>query len=298
MTLKAYNTGTIELMPYPEYGEFCIVGIFAVDTENRAVHYRLQDTVKTKRLTGFFPELDRKLFLRTLTSVHDEWKQLTDQVNQGEHTPELTNAQYFDGHGIFQAIVHPREGMIRHKQRGTILSKDIDAWLKTAFTKMVLRVDLTHALQPEEQKLTNHVASLLRDWKVEKAWKEGKVGRDDYHATFPFTYKQHGGEIVERAIKPLFLGQETTTKIIDHGDTWLQKVRRLRQFKLAPETLIFPVQRPLDNDPQKQEHAEIIINDFIKEGVHVIESSNITELKNYARIDHADDTPLFAGKHA
>ena len=293
MTLKAYNTGTIELMPYPEHGEFCIVGVFAVDTQNRAVHYRLQDTVRTKRLTSFFPELDRKLFLRTLTSVHDEWNTLADMINKGAHTPEFNLPQELDGRDIFHAVVHPREGMIRHKERGTILSKDIDTWLDQAFTKMVLRVDLDHVL-PEELKLTSKVAKLLKQWNVAKTWKEGRVGHDDYHTTFPFTYTPETKEHVERAIKPLFLGQESATKILDHGDVWLQKVRRLQQFKLAPEMLIFPVQRPTDGDPQKQDHANIVINDFKSAGVHVIEHEQFDTLRKFVRINTVESSPLFS----
>lgn len=293
MTLKAYNTGTIELMPYPEHGEFCIVGVFAVDAENRAIHYRLQDTVRTKRLTSFFPELDRKLFLRTLTSVHDEWKTLADMINKGTHTPEFSLPQELDGSDIFHAVVHPREGMIRHKERGTILSENIDTWLDQAFTKMVLRVDLDHVL-PEELKLTSKVAKLLKQWNVAKTWKEGRVGHDDYHTTFPFTYTPEAKERVERAIKPLFLGQESATKILDHGDVWLQKVRRLQQFKLAPEMLIFPVQRPTDGDPQKQDHADIVINDFKKAGVHVIEHEEFDTLRKFVRINTVESSPLFS----
>lgn len=297
MITKAYKTGTIELMPHPEHGEFCIVGVFAVEPNTRQVYYRIQDSKKTKRLTGFFPELERKLFQRTLTNLQRDWKDLTETVNQGIHTPEFENADSFDGHDIFHALVHPREGMIRQKGHGVILTTDIEAWLDDAFRKMVMRVNLNTEI-PDEQQLTRHVGKLLKQWKLADHWKEAKVGRDDYHATFPFAYTPEGSDHATKVIKPLYLGQETATKIIDHGDTWLQKVRRLRYFKVAPDLFIFPVQRPADNDTQKQDHAELVIKDLKAEGIHVVEYSHLDQIRDLARINIEIDTPLFSGKPA
>ncbi|MFD2158328.1 DUF3037 domain-containing protein [Rubritalea tangerina] len=297
MNIKAYNTGTIELMPYPEHGEFCIVGVFAIDAQARTIHYRLQEPRKTKRLSGFFPELERKLFTRTLKSVHEEWLRLADMVNKGDHTEEFRELTKVDGADIFKAIVQPREGMIRHKERGTILSKDINAWLDEAFTKMVLRIDLD-SIYPEETKFTNHVSSLLKEWNVAGAWKAGRVGQEDYHTTFPFTYTPQGAERVERAIKPLFLGQDSATKILDHGDVWLQKVRRLKHFNLAPELLIFPVQRPVESDDIRQKHADLVIEDLKQAGVEVIEQNNIAHLQHYVQIEATENAPLFTQPQA
>ena len=294
MNLQAYNTGTIELMPYPEHGEFCIVGVFAVDVENRKLSYRLLESLKTKRLSGFFPELERKLFTRTLTGLHDEWRQLCKMINKGAHTQSFAGFNISNGNEIYSALTHPREGMVRQTARGTILTKDIEQWLDQTFKRRVLRVDLQHAA-PEEQRLTRQSTNLLRDWKLTKTWKERRVGRDDYHTTFPFTYKPTGEQMVQRAIKPLFLGHQSATRILDHGDTWLQKVRRLRHFNLAPEIIIFPVCRPDDDDAQRADHAELVINDLKKEGANIIEHSELEQLREYAYVDAAEGSPLFKG---
>jgi len=292
MNLLAYNTGTIELMPYSEHGEFCIVGVFAVDAENRKLHYRLLEPLKTKRLTGFFPELDRKLFTRTLTNLRGEWKQLHNMINHGADTQSFEDFKISNGSEIYAALTHEREGMIRQTARGTILTKDVEQWLDLTFKKMVMRVNLQHT-PPEEQRLTSQITGLLRNWKLAKAWKEARVGRDDYHTTFPFTYKPKDAAKVQRAIKPLFLGHQSATKILDHGDTWLQKVRRLKHFGLAPDIIVFPVHRPNDQDSQRAEHAELVIKDLIKEGAKIVEHEQLDQLHQYVNVDVTEDTPLF-----
>lgn len=293
MNQQAYSTGTIELMPYSEHGEFCIVGVFAVNTERRELSYKIMETQKTRRLTGFFPELKRVVFTQTLKSIHDEWNALADMVNKGTNTPEFGIMDKVAGSDLIDAICHPREGIIRHKIRGVALSDNIDDWLQKAFTKMVLRLELSSILA-EEQKLTLQVGSYLKELKLKKYWKEKKVGNDIYHAHFPFTYTPVGQEHVERAIKPLYLGQETSTKIMDHGDTWLQKVRRLNQFKMRPETLIFPVERPADKNSEQYEHADIVINDLKAEGIQIVEEMKLEIFRPFLCADVVSDTPLFA----
>jgi hypothetical protein len=293
MTKQVYSTGTIELMPYQDQGEFCIVGVFAVNAERRELSYKILDRQKTKRLTGFFPEMERVIFTQTLKSVHDEWEALAKMFNQGGNTKELEIMHGVPGSDIFSAITHPRGGMIRHQSRGVTLVDDIDDWLEQAFTKMVMRRNLKTIL-PEEQKLTRQVGDYLKQLKIKKHWKEHKVGNEIYHAQFPFAHIPAGEETVDSAIKPLYLGHDSSTKIMDHGDTWLQKVRRLNQFKLMPETLIFPVERPSDENSERYEHADIVINDLRREGVHVLEEMNLEAMKPMLLTDVVSDTPLFA----
>jgi hypothetical protein len=294
MTQQAYNTGTIELMPYAEHGEFCIVGVFAVDTQHRKLHFRLQESIKTKRLTGFFPELERKLFTKTLSSLHEEWKELCEKINKGADTQSL-DLQTSNGKEIYAALTHPREGMVRQTPRGTILTKDIEQWLEQAFLRMVLRVDQQHT-PPQEQRLTKKITGLLKTWKLSRAWKERRVGRDDYHTIFPFTYQPKDSDKVQRAIKPLFLGHDSATKILDHGDAWLQKVRRLKHFNLAPEIIVFPVQRPDQDDSQRADHAELVINDLLKEGAKIVEHGNLNALREFVEVGATMDAPLFERK--
>ena len=293
MNKQAYNTGTIELMPYSEHGEFCIVGVFAVNAERRELSYKIMETQKTRRLTGFFPEMKRNIFTQTLKSIHDEWSALTEMVNTGRNTPELAMMDKLAGSDLLNAITYPREGIIRHKERGAIITNNIDEWLNKAFTKMVLRRELSTIL-PEEQRLTQQVGNYLKELKLKRYWKEKKVGNDIYHAHFPFTYTPVGQENVERAIKPLYLGQETSTKIMDHGDTWLQKVRRLNQFEMRPETLIFPVELPADLNSEQYAHAAIVTNDLQEEGVKIVEDMNIEIFRPLLSTDVVSDTPLFA----
>jgi hypothetical protein len=75
-------------------------------------------------------------------------------------------------------------------------------------------------------------------------------------------------------------------------------VRRLNQFKLAPETLVFPVERPADVNGEHYEHADLIINDLKIEGVHVIEEMTLEHFRPILTTEVVSDTPLFSQSEA
>lgn len=281
-------------MPYPEHGEFVIVGVFAVDATRRNITWKIQDTLKTKRMTAFFPELDRNIFTDALTNLRKEWKMIADMVS--EQKGARTEALALDGptpQDLYAALTHPREGMVRQKKRGTILTEDIDEWINDAFLRMVLRQEPGDAV-PEEKTLVTKVKNLLNLWHVGKAWQEQEVGKGGYHAKFPLAYKPEGQNLVQRVIKPLFLAQPTATKIIDHGDTWLQKIRRLKQFDVAPERIMFPVHLPIEDNDELRTAAECVMKDIRDEGIETVPHNRLERLRDFAQVACATDgAPIF-----
>jgi len=51
----------------------------------------------------------------------------------------------------------------------------------------------------------------------------------------------------ERIIKPLYLAQGDSTKVLTHGGGWVDKVRRLRKRNALPAEVLFPVMAPAPN---------------------------------------------------
>jgi len=53
--------------------------------------------------------------------------------------------------------------------------------------------------------------------------------------------------VPRKAIKPLDLDKKDPTAVIDHGDVWIQRVRRLKSINCMPEKFIFAVRYPKDD---------------------------------------------------
>lgn len=134
----AFQFASIELAPYPAFGEFVIVGIVAVSSDARFT-YRLLSPQQIDRLTHFFPEIDQSIFVETLLSLRVEMDRLANQVNGASNETQSSKKQD-DDMRFFRALVSPREGMVRFTARGTAISDSIDQWIATAFDRYVLRV--------------------------------------------------------------------------------------------------------------------------------------------------------------
>lgn len=290
MKTTAFLHGTIELIPYADQGEFVIVGVFAVDPGGRTLHWRLQKPAKTTRLAAFFPELDRRQFRETLRHLNEEWAELGAQVNHGSGTRALEIAE-MDGGLLFRTLTQPRGGNLRYQARGTVIEEDIEGWLDRRFTKLVLR-ELEATEAPEEKRLTDEVRRQLGEWKVGKTWREAIVGPEAYHARFPFAYRKGPEEPVLRAIKPLHLAGATSVHILEHGDAWLQKIRRLRHFGEAPEVLIFPLAFPEHKNTAHYENARLVADDLRREGVEVLDANQLMELKRHVLTGETEDFTL------
>lgn len=292
----AFQYATIELMPYPELGEFVIVGVVAVGL-GRSMHYRILGAKQTKRLTHFFPEIERKVFTQTLSNVADEFRMLEENLNAG---PDMGLAPLLDlggsdGKAIFRVLTSAREGTVRIRARGVVMAADVDRWIADAFDRFVRRIGEA-PLDPAEFVFTHRIRRLLTEWKMDQAYKETPIRERHIHATFPFAYTPEGATIPERAIKPLYLGHASPTKIFDHGDRWLQKVRRLRQFGCLPERVIFPVQLPTKDSDFAEERAEVahlVLDDFRKEGIEVVQEANFPELRKLLQVEIVPPGGLF-----
>lgn len=72
-----------------------------------------------------------------------------------------------------------------------------------------------------------------------------------------------------KVIKPFNLGQTEANAIYGHGDTWLQKVRRLRSRNLLPKDVLFAVAPPPQADGKRYAAYCEICDELQDEGVQL-----------------------------
>ena len=76
-----------------------------------------------------------------------------------------------------------------------------------------------------------------------------------------------------RIIKPLYLAQDDSTKLLTHGGQWVDKVRRLRKRDALPEAVLFPVKAPA-RDTKPYQAFEEIREDLQATGVTVVAAND------------------------
>lgn len=246
MRQLACRYAVVQFTPYSETGEFANVGVVLMCPSTKQFGFLLQ-TRKHKRVTDFFDELPRDVYLRSMQIIKRELERVAEVVRAA---PESGQVEYL--RRVFEDLVHPREAIVRFSQARVVLTDDVDAELKRQFDHYVDRSFAT----PEyvEQAIEKRIRTLLNTLELKQPFKPEKVGTEDVFVRFPLVQKR--GSEVTKIIKPFNLNQKETMAIYDHGGNWVQRVKLLRRHRLLPDAVLFAVSGPPESDVKR--HAAFV----------------------------------------
>lgn len=232
----------VRFCPFVETEEFANIGVVMIAPEHRVFEFKLM-TRKHARVTNFFEQLDAPLFRTAVQNLKEELTRIRGLLQRHGFDKRLANNDAEFARALFGELVRPRESVIKFSNTRAVLLVDARAKLEELYGYYVERDFIT--VEYREQFLEKTLRRWLVEAGVNDRFERLEVGNDDYHATFPFV-EQNKGE-VEIAIKPLNLGQEQPSKIIDHGGAWIWKLNQLKRKKLFPRRVLITVDSPKDS---------------------------------------------------
>ena len=271
MKKHAISYAIVRFQPHVETEEFANIGIVLVAPRMGYLDFRLE-TRRHGRLTGFFDSLAPAAIRDILRNYHSELKRIRDLA---AHTGDGQTRFEFDltdnAEHLFRALTKDREGIIRFSDVRFAMADSPKTKLDELFEYYVRR-NFSSPLY-REGLLEKHVRSVLRLKEINKNFKRRTFGDGVYSATFPFV------EIVDdtavKILKPIYLGQEDPTRILDHGNKWLFTINRLKQ--LLPPDVVFAVEGPNGKAAQQRAFNEAI-GLFKDNDIQVVDARNKQEL--------------------
>ncbi len=249
----------VRFAPFIETGEFANVGILMMAPKARYFDYMLL-TRRHGRITKFFEELDAKVFKSTMSALKDELGRVRSVLKAHDYDRcyKINDVEF--AQGMFAEIVRPRETILRFSESRAVLAEDPKKTLKELFAFYIERNFFTKEYR--ETVLDRGIRDLLLQAQVGERFTSKKVGNDEYFVTFPFV-EMHT-KIPVKIIKPLHLGQENSSKILEHGGKWEFRVRELRKHHdLSPGKILFAVDGPGGNDSRGEACREVM--DMLRE---------------------------------
>ncbi|NIE73033.1 DUF3037 domain-containing protein [Pantoea sp. Ap-967] len=218
------NYSILRFLPYPETGEFVNIGVVLIANNG---DFRFKIEKKRQRVTNFFPSLDSKIFLRARREMEAEFTRLSGFFTENRSDlPALLST--------FKHLIHPRETMMRFSDPGTMAIENANQAAVELFDHYVNHSFATKEYQ--ETKLERQLGKLLSANNLKQRYSEHKLGTTDYPVKFPFV--MINGMQPVQALKPIHLGHDEPSKIIEHGDAWISKIRRLSSAEqMAQDTL-------------------------------------------------------------
>lgn len=235
----ACNYAVLQFLPYPETREFVNIGV-AMHCPAQGVFDMRIENRKVSRVTDFFPELDRVAYKAARDAMEQEMRRVRDTIARGRIDDR--------GRKLFCELVRPRETIFRFGETRTILTNDLTNLANELFALYVKR----HFAQPKEYQETVMAERFFKVLQKElpgRVFRRNKlVGTKEYHVRIPICSDlQTKDEVPYRAIKPLDLQRTEPTAVFEHGDAWIQRVKRLKEIDRLPERFIFATRVPSDD---------------------------------------------------
>lgn len=268
----ACNYAVLRFLPYPETNEFVnigvavhcpAIGIFNVEIENR----------KTARVTDFFPELDRESYKTARQAFIEEIKRVRNVII---HEKDVAL-----GRKVFQELVRPRETVFRFGEIRTALTVEPAKLTEQLFAQYVHRHFAQHK-EYQETVMAQRFYKALQEMRPNRVFHRDKiVGTKEYHVRIPISSDWRSRDDVPmRAIKPLDLARAEPTALIEHGDAWIQRVKRLKAIQHLPERFIFAYRLP--QDPICVAAAEGVLRELETEGSILVPENETKRLLELA----------------
>lgn len=270
----------VRFTPFVETGEFANVGIIMMAPEQRCFEFKLM-VQRHARVTHFFEQLETRVFRATMRNLDEELHRVAGVLRRRGFDKRLKTNDIDFAKGLFAEIIRPRETVIKFSEPRAILADDMKETLAELYGYYVERSFVTREYQ--ETVLERGMRRWFFQARIGDRFDRVALGDDEYHVTFPFVERRDDHAV--KAIKPLHLGQDQPTKIIEHGWQWVLRVNQLRKRKHLPDTVLFAVQGATGDGPKGRAYDEVV-NGLRDTGVTVLPYAD------------KEDILTFAGKHA
>ncbi|MEY4507230.1 MAG: hypothetical protein RL297_1808 [Pseudomonadota bacterium] len=276
MTKFACQYALLRFRPFTETGEFANVGIVLLAPDARFFGFRLLN--RYGRITQFFKELDKKVYLNGRELFKEELERFAAQLRKLALDSRKTVPDVRLAVDLFAELVRHREAILQFDERRVVLADDPKVKLNALYDYYVERNFVTKEYQ--ERLLEGSIRKLLVRAQVGENYRQEKLGDDDFAVNFPFVRMTEGH--ADRVIKPLYLAQNDTTKIITHGGQWVDRIRRLRKRQALPESVMFPVTAPAF-DTRAYRAFEEISEDLAAERVRIVLAVSDQQILEFAQ---------------
>ena len=286
MNPLACNYAVARFLPYPETGEFVNVGVLLACPQTGFFGY-LIETRRRARVYDFFPELHREIYATGLQSFKDQLRYFNAQVGvpPQDAEPLLVPLDKNAAHLAFAALTRPREALFRFGPPSTVLTDDPAAKLNALFDHYVRRQFAQDKVFQEEV-MNLRLEKMLADHHLAHFYETAvRLGNEDYHVTVPFVHRNPYTHTPNRAIKPLDLNKRGPTEILEHGDHWIARVKRLRDIDAAPARMLFTVHFPHDDLGKRVDAAKRVIGGLQEEGTEVIRYEEEAAILAFAKVE-------------
>lgn len=261
----------VRFLPYQETEEFANIGIVLACPESGYFDFKLQSQ-RHGRVTAFFDDLDGFAYRHSVKIFNSELARIKELIGSRDMPADSLRS-------MFDALVHPREAIIRFGDVRSMVVEDPAEALARLFRYYVEREFVNHDYK--EHILLKRVRALVQSLQLIRPFHAMNLGDEFASAQFPLVQTDESG-LALKAIKPFLLNQVEPSKIISHGGFWVDRMRRLRKRQKLPPAVLFAVDGPPEEDSKRYEAYSEICSDLRGHDIEVIPTRDEQRIRIFA----------------
>jgi hypothetical protein len=267
----AMRFAVVRFMPYVQTREFANVGIILICPRTGFFNYKLEN--KYQRLSRFFKYFDAKVYKQAIQSFSDELERIKNTLESSSNkNPEMLRA-------LFDHLARPRDAIICTSDICVTTGINELNELDRLFSYFA---EHSFAKEQHEELLTKQIQNMIKDIQTAFPFVQTKIGGAEYCANFPMVQKQE--DKISKIIKPLYLGQNNSSDIIQKSDKWISIINRLRAFSSIEQDtkIMFPFESAQNQSAAQKKALDLIINDTRNAGIELVNKDDTAEIKRFA----------------
>lgn len=259
----------VQFMPFVETGEFANVGVLLCAPKTGKWEFKLAPP-KFKRITDFFTEMDRQVYSIAVRKFQNEM-QLTQQIALNKKPKEMVD--------FFNEITRPRQALIRFSNVRTIMADTPEQALLTLFERFIRRDFVTEVYK--ENQMVQAIRQKFNVLNLKTEYKERKLKAGFRAFTVPLTANTDNGL---KLIKPIAFNQGTATKLYEHGEVWVQRLKALLEENMVKqENILLPYYTEKALKGEKLDALTEIKNLFRKENLGAVDYNKENKIIEFAK---------------
>lgn len=230
----------VRFMPFAETREFANVGVVVIAPKLGQYEFKLAPK-SFKRVSNFFDDLDGIVYKHAIEGFQEE---LTRIRNYLVHS----NVQGKSLVDYFKEVTRTRESVIHFGEMGTLLSNNIHEALDKLYERFIGR-NFTESKEYKEQLMVRTLKKqLTTKLPLGARYTTRNLKASIYDISVPLVSEINNSY---RIIRPLAFEQKNVLLAMEHGETWISRLKKLIDFDVVQaEKALVAFDKPIHRKPE------------------------------------------------
>lgn len=272
MNKLAMRFAVVRFMPYVQTREFANIGIILTCPKTGYFNYKIEP--KYGRLSNFFQHFSGTVYRAATHAFSNELERIKQVLQSDYWQPDEFRA-------ALNHIARPREAIILTSEIGVTSATSEEQELNRLFDYYVYH---SFAKNQPEALLTKDIQRMVRGLKTTHPfyYEETLGNKEGFHAKLPIVQKADSGQVL-KIIKPIYFGQKDPAEIYHKSDTWLSKIKRLRQQGyIEHPAILFPYMPPEKPVHHQQEALATVLKELAEHDIQTVPQTDKQAIAEFA----------------